>query len=162
MKTILEIFYVRVVGKSVRYQHREANLSRKGGDPDRMIWTLIQEKRRADSGEVEEKEFIIHSTSWRYEQTGKVILTYVAYSDELEFPKGKSKSVPLKKLRMITKKSRKPRSHTELEKKVVSHAMRHIAFLIQTGDQEDFKSALKSETREVFERLWVSLAGKVF
>jgi len=162
MKTILEIFYLRVVGKSVRYQRMEANLSRKGGDPDRMIRTLIQEKRRADSGEVEEKEFIVHSTSWRYEQTGKVILTYVAYSDELEFPKGKSKSVPLKKLRTITKKSRKPRSRTELEKKVVSHAMRHIAFLIQTGDQEDFKSALKSETREVFERLWVRLAGKVF
>jgi hypothetical protein len=40
--------------------------------------------------------------------------------------------------------------------------MRHIAFLIQSGDQEKFKSALKPETVEVFEKLWVSLAGKVF
>ena len=161
MKTSLEIFYLRVVGKSVRYQRKEANLSRSGGDPDRMIRSLIHEKRRASSGKVEEKEFIVHSTSWRYAKPGKVILTYVAYSDELKFEKGKAKSLSLKKLRTISKKSRKPSSQAELEKKVVSHAMRHIAFLIQTGDQNDFKSALNQETIEVFEKLWVSLAGEI-
>jgi hypothetical protein len=162
MKTSLEIFYLRVVGKSVRYQRKEANLSRRGGDPDRMIRTLIHEKRRASSGSVQEKEFIVHSTSWRYTKPGKVILTYVAYSDELNFEKGKAKSLPLKKLRTVSKKSRKPASRAELEKKVVSHAMRHIAFLIQTGDQDDFKSALTKETIEIFEELWVSLAGEIF
>lgn len=161
MKTSLEIFYLRVLGKSVRYQRKEANLSRRGGDPDRMIRTLIHEKRRASSGKVEEKEFIVHSTSWRYAKLGKVILTYVAYSDELKFEKGKAKSLSLKKLRTISKKSRKPTSQTELEKQVVSHAMRHIAFLIQTGDQDDFKSALTKKTVEVFEELWVSLAGEI-
>ena len=161
MKTNLEIFYVRIVGKSVRYQRKQTNLSRKGGDPDHSIQSLLWEKRRADSGEVEEKEFIVHSTSWRYAKPDKVILTYVAYSDELEFPKGKFHRLPLKNLRTITKKSSKPRSQTELERKVVSHAMRHVAFLIQTGDQDDFKSALTPETIEVFEKLWVSLAGKV-
>jgi hypothetical protein len=39
--------------------------------------------------------------------------------------------------------------------------MRHIAFLIQTGDQDDFKSALNKETIKVFEDLWVSLAGEI-
>lgn len=162
MKTILEIFYVRVVGKSVRYQRKLANLSRKGGDPDRTIHSLLQEKRRLDSGDVEEKEFIVHSTSWRYTEPDKVLLTYVAYSDELEFGRAKTRSLPLKKLRTITKKSRKPASQAELENKVVSHAMRHIAFLIQEGDQDDFNSALKPETVKVFENLWVSLAGEVF
>ena len=169
MKTVMEIFYLRVVGKSVRYQRKQADLSRRGGDPDRVIRSLIHEKRRASSGRVEEKEFIVHSTSWRYSKPNRVILTYIAYSDELEFKKGKAnnkannqaKTLPLKSLRTITKKSRKPRSRTELEKKVVSHAMRHIAFLIQTGDQDDFKSALQPETLKVFEKLWVSMAGKV-
>lgn len=161
MKTILEIFYLRIAGKSVRYQRREANLNRRGSDLDSVIGSLIQEKRRLDSGEVEEKEFIVHSTSWRYEQPDKVLLTYVAYSEELEFKKGTSHSLSLKSLRTITKKSKKPASKAELEKKVVSHAMRHIAFLIQTGDQDDFKSVLKPETVKVFERLWVSLAGEV-
>jgi len=48
---------------------------KKGGDPDRLIQPLIQEKRHASSGKVEEKEFIIHSTSWRYTRPGKVTLT---------------------------------------------------------------------------------------
>jgi hypothetical protein len=162
MKTILEIFYVRIVGKSVRYQRKQTDLSRKGGEPDRTIWSLLQEKRQADSGQVEEQEFIVHSTSWRYTRPNKITLTYVAYSDELEFKKGKTRSLPLKKLRTITKKSRKPRARLELEKKVVSHAMRHIAFLIQTGDQDDFEAALTPQTKKVFKSLWVSLAGKVF
>jgi hypothetical protein len=161
MQTILEIFYLRILGDKVHYQRKQANLSKKGGDPNRMIKSLIQEKRRASSGKVEQKEFIIHSTSWRYMQPGKVILTYVAYSDELEFEKGKAKSLPLKNLKTITKKSRKPRSRGELEKKLVSHAMRHIAFLIRTGGLDDFESALTAESKKVFEKLWVSLAGKV-
>lgn len=162
MKTILEIFYVRVQGKSLFYQRKVANLSWKEGDPNHRIRSFIQEKRRAESGEVEEQEFLVHSTSWRYEQPDKVLLTYVAYSDELEFGRGKVKRLPLTKLKTINKTSRKPRSQTEEEKKVVSHAMRHIAFLIQTGNVENFKSALKPETVKLFKRLWVSLAGRVF
>lgn len=89
MKTVLEVFYLRIVGANVRYQRKEANLSRKGDDPDKMIWSLIKDGRSAPakSEEIEEKEFLIHSTSWRYERPGKVILTYVAYSDELKFEK---------------------------------------------------------------------------
>jgi hypothetical protein len=162
MRTILEIFYIRIMEDRVRYQRKQANLSKKGGDPDSMILSLIQEKNRDSAGEVEEQEFIVHSTSWRYEQPGKVMLTYVAYSDELEFEKGKSQSFLLKKLKTIAKKSEKPRTRAALEKKVVSHALRHIAFLIKTDSQTDFKSALIPETREVFEKLWVSLAGKLF
>jgi hypothetical protein len=162
MKTILEIFYLRIVGKSVRYQRRQTNLDRRESDPDRLIWSLIRQKGRSDAGQAEEEEFVVHSTSWRYEKPGKILLTYIAYSDELEFPEEKFQSLPLSKIRTITKNSRKPRSRRELENKVVSHGMRHIAFLIQTGDQEDFKSALQPETAKVFERLWISLAGKIF
>ena len=162
MKTILEIFYVRIMGNTVRYQRKQANLSRKGGDPNRMIQSLIQEKRANASGDVEKKEFVIHSTSWRYMQPDNIMLTYVAYSDELKFEKGKAGSLPLKKLKTITKKSQKPRSRVALEKQVVSHAMRHIAFLIKTDRQVDYKSALTPETKKVFESLWVSLAGRVY
>jgi hypothetical protein len=162
MKTILEIFYVRIVGQSIRYQRRMADLSKRGGNPDAMIRSMIREKREVDSGKVREQEFIVHSTSWRYERSGKIMLTYVAYSDELEFEKGMFKSLSLKKLRTIKKASRKPRSQTELQNKVVSHAMRHIAFLIQAGDQDDFKSALTPETVQVFETIWGNLAGEVF
>jgi hypothetical protein len=162
MKTILEIFYVRIKGSRVHYQRKEVNLSRKGRDPDRVILSLIQQKRHLASQEVEEKEFVIHSTSWRYERPSKVLLTYVAYSDELEFKNGAAQSMSLRQLRTITKTGWKPRSETELEKKVVSHALRHISFLVKTDQQIDFESAMSPETMEVFRKLWVSLAGRVF
>ena len=150
------------MGDRIRYQRKQADLSKKGGDPDRKIQSLIQEKRQVSSDKVEEKEFIIHSTSWRHEQPNKIVLTYVAYSDELEFERGKSQSFPLKKLKTITKKSEKPRTRAALEKKVVSHALRHIAFLIRTDPKTEYRSALNPETKEVLERVWISLAGKLF
>jgi len=164
MKTILEVFYLRILGDNVRYQRKEVNLSRKGGDPDHMIWSLIRDGRStpAESDEIKEKEFIIHSTSWRYERPGKVILTYVAYSDELKFEKGKAHNLSLKKLRTLMKKSRRPDSRAEMEKKVVSHAVRHIAFLIKADDTNEFKNALTPKTIAAFKKIWVSLAGKVF
>jgi hypothetical protein len=162
MQTILEIYYLRIVGKSVHYQRKQVNLSKKGGDPDHVLQDLIQEKRDLTSGGVEKQEFVVHSTSWRYARPKKIMLTYVAYSDELEFEKETYRSLPLKNLRRLTKNSRKPRSRTELENKVVSHGMRHLAFLIRTETQIDFKSALRPETREIFEKLWISLAGKLF
>lgn len=162
MQTRLEIFYVRIIGDRVCYQRKQVNLSKRGGNPDRLIQSLIQEKHQVASGKVREKEFLIHSTSWRYEKPGKVMLTYIAYSDELEFQKGTSNRFPLKKLKTITKKSGKPRTRAALEKKVVSHGLRHIAFLIRTDNQLDYKSTLTPETRDIFEKLWVSLAGKLF
>ena len=162
MKTMLEIFYLRIIDKKVHYQRKQANLSKKGGDPNSIIQSLIQVKRSTSSGKVEEKEFVIHSTSWRYAKPNKILLTYVAYSDELEFEKGKSHSLLLKNLSKIAKMSQKPRSRAALEKKVVSHAIRHIAFLIKTDGQNDFKSALTPETKKVFKSLWVNLAGRVF
>jgi hypothetical protein len=111
---------------------------------------------------VERKEFVVHSTSWRYAQPNKIMLTYVACSDELKFERDTYDNLPLKSLRMISKNSRKPTSRAELEKKVVLQGMRHIAFLIKTDKEIDFKCALSPETREVFDKLWVSLAGKLF
>ena len=162
MRTILEMFYVRVCGKSVWYQRKEVNLSRNGGDPYQLIRSLIRERHPGVTGRITERDFIVHSTSWRYEEPDKILLTYVAYCDALEFPSGKVKHLPLTRLHLITKTSLKPSSTVELEKKVISHAMRHIAFLIRFGDEDNFKSALKPETVEVFENLWISLAGRVF
>ena len=147
------------MAKQVHYQRREVNLSRKGGDPDKLIWSYIRQEPRDDPEE--EEEFVVHSTSWRYERPANIILTYAAYSDELTFDKGKSKRLSLKDLRTIVKKSPKPRSPTGEEKKIVSHAIRHIAFLIKTDKQIDFKSAMTPDTIKTFEKLWVSLAGRV-
>ena len=163
MQTVLEIFYVRILDDRVRYQRKQANLTRKGSDPNALIQSLIWEKHddAKGSGKIEKREFVVHSTSWRYMQPNKIILTYVAYSDELEFEKGKAQSLPLKNLKKLTKKPQRAQTPAAREKQVVSHAMRHIAFLIKTDHQIDFKSALTPETMKLFKKLGGSLAGRI-
>ncbi len=160
MQTIIEIFYLRLIDDTVCYQRKQVNLSNKSRDPDLLIQSLIQQKLQTSTGEAQE-EFVVHSTSWRYMPPGKVMLTYIAYSDELEFGRGEVKKLTLNQLRKINVSSGQPRSRAGLEKQVVAHAMRHISFLIKTDHQNEFKDAFTPRTRKVFKSLWVSLAGRV-
>ncbi|MBC7877950.1 MAG: hypothetical protein H7Y59_12345 [Anaerolineales bacterium] len=161
MKTFIEMYYLRIMKDTVRYQRKLVDLSQKGEDPDALIQALIQRKQKlqTSAGEVH-KEFVIHSTSWRYEPPSKIVLTYIAYSDELQFGKGSIKNLPLKEVRKINIATGKPRSKEGLEKQVIAHAMRHISFLIKTDYAGEFKDAFTPRTRNVFKSLWVSLAGR--
>jgi hypothetical protein len=160
MKIMLEVFYLRILDDKVHYQRKLVNLSNKKADPDRLIESLIQQDLQTASGPVK-KEFVVHSTSWRYTPPGKVVLTYIAYSDELDFGRGKASHLTLKQLRKINISSGRPRSRLGLERQVVAHAMRHIAFLIKTDNRNEFKDAFTPRTRRIFKSLWVSLAGRV-
>jgi len=56
MQTILEFYYVRIVDDPrVRYQRKQANLSKRGGDRNAMIQSLILEKLddAKESGKIE-------------------------------------------------------------------------------------------------------------
>src|SRR5687767_13343041 len=149
MKTVLEVFYLRIIDDKVCYRHKQVSLNNKKEDPDVLIQSLMQHTLHTSAGSVK-KEFVIHSTSWRYTPPGKVVLTYIAYSDEIDFGRAKVSTLPLKELRRKDIAKARPRSRSGLEKLVVVHAMRHLAFLIKTGDQSEFKGALTPATRNVF------------
>lgn len=157
MKIRIEVFYLRITGNQVHYQRRQINLDNKGGDPTTLIESLMQYKLQDST----QKEFIVHSTSWRYTAPGKVILTYIAYSDELEFGGREVKSLTLKELKKINVSTGKPRSPAGRERQVVAHAMRHISFLIKTDHAGEFKDVFTRRSRRVFESLWSSLAGRL-
>ncbi len=160
MKTMMEVFYLKIINDKVCYLRKLVDLTNKKDDPDLLIQSLIQRTLGTPRRKVQQK-FVIHSTSWRYMPPGKVMLTYIAYSDEIDFGRAKVQKLPLKELRRKHISKARPRSRSGLEKLVVTHAMRHLAFLIKTGDQSEFKSALTRGTRKVFKSLWVSLAGRV-
>lgn len=160
MQTLLEIFYMRIINAEVSYRRKQVNLSEIGEDPNHIIQSLIQQKYHTSAGEIED-EFIIHSTSWRYSPPDKVILTYIAYSDELEFGQEEARNLPLDELRTVTISAPCPTSPDELEKQVVCHGIRHIAFLVKTDYQNTLKHVLTPSTIEVYEALWVALAGRV-
>lgn len=161
MQTLLEIFYTRMMAEEVRYRRKLVDLSEAREDPERVIESLIRQRYHISSV-TSEDEFVIHSTSWRYKPPDQIILTYVAYSDELAFDQGEFQNLPLEELKPIPVSRRRPGSPIELERQVITHAMRHIAFLVKTDDQDNLKDVLKPETREIFEALWVALAGRVF
>jgi hypothetical protein len=160
MKTMVEVFYLRIIADRVVYQRKQVDLSKKSGDPNALIQSFMQYKLQTSSGE-QQKEFVVHSTSWHYAQPGKVILTYIAYSDELEFGRHAVKSLTLKDLKKINLSTGQPRSRAGLERQVVAHAMRHISFLIKTDYAGEFKDAFTPRSSRVFKSLWSSLAGRL-
>jgi hypothetical protein len=160
MKVILEVFYMRIIGDKVHYQRRQFDLGKKGADPDTLVASLTQHQlHTSNSGRA--GEFVAHSTSWRYTSPRKIVLTYIAYSDELTFASARVKRLTLKQLRKINISSGQPRSREGRERQVVAHGMRHISFLIKTDYRGEFKDAFAPRTRRIFRSLWVSLAGRL-
>jgi hypothetical protein len=149
MQILMEVFYLRLIDDVVWYQRKQIDLNYKSADPT----ALIQQNGQTD--------FVVHSTSWRYVQPSKVMLTYIAYSDELEFGKGKVEKLPLQQLKKINVSTGSPRSKKGLERQVVAHAMRHISFLIKTDYGQEFKDAFTPRSRRVFKSLWSALAGRL-
>jgi hypothetical protein len=160
MKTMMEVFYLRIIDDKVCYRRKRVSLDNKREDPDILIQSLMQHTLHTSAGSVK-KEFVIHSTSWRYASRGKVVLTYVAYSDEYDFGRVKMQTLPIKELRKKDISKARPRSRSGLEKLVVAHAMRHLAFLVKTDTRGEFDDALIPKTKKTFQSLWVSLAGRV-
>ena len=160
MQIKMEVFYMRIVDNTVWYRHTQVNLDHKSRDPDALMQSLIQQNVKASAREASE-EFVVHSTSWRYIAPGRVMLTYVAYSDELEFGRGKVKKLTLKQLKQINLSTGTLRSKAGLERQIVAHAIRHISFLIKTDYAGQFKDAFTPRTRGIFKSLWSSLAGRV-
>ncbi len=160
MKIVLEVFNMRIMGDKLCYQRRQVDLSRKGMDPDVIAQSLIQHQLHTSNGGVLQ-ECVVHSTSWRYAVPGKIILTYVCYSDKMEFGRGILNTITIKQLQKIHITSGRPRSRAGRERQVVAHAMRHISFLIKTDHENEFKDAFTPQTRRIFKSLWVSLAGRL-
>jgi hypothetical protein len=160
MKVILEVFYMRIMGDQVHYRRRQVDLGKKGTDPDALVQSLTRNQLHSSRSRAS-KEFVVHSTSWRYASPRKIVLTYIAYSDELAFPSAAMKSLTLKQLRKINISSGQPRSRVGRERQVVAHAMRHISFLIKTDYRGEFKHAFTPRTRKIFRSLWISLAGRL-
>ncbi len=160
MKTYLEVFYLRIVKDRLCFLRKYVNLSHRRTDPESVIHSLLHQTLDTSDGEIQ-REFVVHSTSWRYAKPGRVILTYVAYSDTLEFKIDLQRSLTLKQLKNTRIASGHPRTRAGREKQVVAHAMRHIAFLVQTDTAGTFKNAFTPRTRKVLESLWVSLAGRI-
>lgn len=152
-KAMLELFTVNSSdGQSLTYGRQLADLSQNSMDPDTLARSLIA------SGC---KPAILHSTSWRWEKNGTLILTYLAFSEDTKCLAAESSSLSWKEL--LPPQSTdplKPRPAVIHEQDVLSHGIRHLTFLVRYSQDRRIAEALSPSSRKFFLGMCGQLAGR--
>jgi hypothetical protein len=152
-KATLELFLVSPAGdKTMAYGRLPANLSKDTSDPDTVARSLVPPAC---------SPAILHSTSWRWEKNGTLVLTYLAFSED---PKcGAAEPLRLAYSELVPPQStdpQKPRPATIREQDVLAHGIRHITFLVRYSADRRIAEALSPQSLEFFQSMCAQLAGR--
>jgi hypothetical protein len=160
MRLLLETYYTQRIKEGLRYFRHVVPITHLENNPDDIVYDLIKNDLNETPRMISES-FIIHSTSWRYESSGEVYLTYLAYSDQIDFEKVDYHDLPFQDLELAHGRNiQKPRPSSINEINVISHALRHFAFLMHSKEGKRFRNVLKPETVDLFKKILSSLAGE--
>ncbi|WP_005036694.1 hypothetical protein [Holophaga foetida] len=133
------------------------DISHGAQDPDDMVLRSLMELQHVG---LSPQDCIIHSTSWRFESTPRLVLTYLVYTDHPGFPRGQARRVDLRQLDLASNPDpARPRPTEIREEQVVAHGLRHLSFLIQTGQLKN-SGRLLPGSLDTFQALTGVLAGR--
>jgi len=160
MKVNLEIFLVTLAGDtSVRYAVNRHDITRKPRNPDDLVQNFTFDTK-AGSVLVSRKNCYVHSTSWRYEQDGSIVLTYLVYSDRMEFLDGAGTILKLEDVAVtVSEDPTRPRPAILREEQIVLHGIRHLSYLAKT-DNRNLHDVITPESLRRFKAMDSLLAGK--
>lgn len=105
---------------------------------------------------------ILHSTSWRWEKDGTIVLTYLAYVEKADFagPEpvrlGWDEFAPPRPT-----DPQRPRPERILERDVLAHGVRHLSFLVRYARDGRLASALSPRSLAFFGTMCGQLAGRL-
>jgi hypothetical protein len=152
-RIILELFLVGPESSGVvHYDRRTVRLSSETGDPD----TVARGQLRGACSPA-----ILHSTSWRWEKDGTLVLTYVAYTEDEHCRALEHSQIELKNLFPPQNTDPlKPRPVEIREHDVLAHGLRHITFLVRYSQDDRIRQALSPRSLRFFEGLCGQLAGR--
>jgi hypothetical protein len=143
MQAEVELIAARFEGDRLRYQVGRQPCAT-GIDPD--------DTARAATAwrfpDIPLRRVVVHSTSWRYEH-GTLVLTYLAYSDELPFD-----TLP----QVLPRETEAVGTSVA---SVVAHAIRHLAFLSRQ-EPENYARAISPETLGHLARIDPVVAGRIY
>jgi hypothetical protein len=162
MKSYLEIFIVTLAtGDAIRYAKKRLEITTVNRDPDDLVHELIKGTSGAPPL-VRQDRCIVHSTSWRYEGKEGIVLTYLVYSDEVNFQEEETKWLRIKDMRIVQSKNpSKPRPQSLQEGDILLHGIRHLSFLISSAKNERLTLLLDLKTQLMFKNLPFEMAGKI-
>lgn len=162
MKLELELFLVRCIPEGFHYLQKKLSISQENRDPDSVAAEYL-EFLFADNRLLTEKDrYILHSTSWRYEQPAQLVLTYLAYSDLFSFESMNPGLLRLSELSVAhSENAHIPRPRRILPKDVLSHGIRHIAFLLENEPTGVMRAVVDTDSLEVFATIKPTLAGRI-
>lgn len=152
-KVTLELFLVSPAeGQTVRYGKRLADLSRDTADPDTVARGLF-------AGVCDPA--ILHSTSWRWEKDGTLVLTYLAFSEDAKCQSAEPSLLPWSELMPPQSTDpKKPRPAEIRLEDVLAHGIRHITFLVRYSQDRRIAQALSPQSLKFFESMCGQLAGR--
>jgi hypothetical protein len=151
----LEVFVVSpaVDSETVRYVRRITKLSSRTTDPDAAARELTR-----GIGE----PAILHSTSWRWEKDGTIVLSYLAYCENARFHGFQPVQLRWDRLaRPPATNPQHPRPPEIREEVVVSHGLRHLSFLIRYARDGRLAAALSPRSLTFFKAMCGQLAGRL-
>lgn len=162
MKCNLEIFFVSFYKNSIiRYSKIVVDITYDIRNPDEIVQEIITKSAQYMPCIVCNK-YISHSTSWRYEEDGSIYLTYIVFSDDANFSNLFSNTLQIHEMEIPKPTSaKKPRPKKILEKHIVSHGIRHIAYLINNPGLKIYRDLLNKETVAFFKKIEGDFAGKI-
>ena len=163
VRVVIELFQVALVDStSVRYLRREAVLDRCG--PEAAVAGLLNGKGGAPTF-FASAPLMVHSTSWRYEESGAVVLTYLAYGEELNPTAGAQRDAQTIRTNALPgigmTDPDKPRPPSLAHEDVLAHGLRHLALLARRAGGDRFVERLGERSRKFFSSIEPELAGKI-
>jgi hypothetical protein len=152
----LELFAVSLApdGDSIRYTRRVVGLSQSPPvDPDTAAFELARPTGRYA---------MLHSTSWRWEPDGTIVLTYLAYFEVDNFSASTVARLSRKELGpTLETDPNRPRPKVIRETDVLAHGMRHLSFLVRNDQNGRLAAALSPRSLAFFRTIADQLAGRL-
>lgn len=156
--TALELIFA-TISKRVEYIENVLDISSADRSPDEIVFEIASGLLKTDFDRA-----IVHSTSWRFEKPDTIILTYFVYLDDLDFGLldcSKPKVLEFSELELAKSKTLQlPAPEFIQVKHVVSHAVRHLAFLVKS-EPNFYGERLSAKTKKALAKINKGLAGEV-
>jgi hypothetical protein len=162
VRVVVELFQVALLdGEKVQFLRRQAPLDVRG--PDVAVAAL--QTGAGGAGFLDGPPAIVHSTSWRFESDGRVVLTYLAFgerSSRRAATLDEVTTLPWAELPGLgpTDPDR-PRPAVLHHEDVLAHGLRHLALLARRKGNAAFADRLTERARAFFATIEPEIAGQI-